>query len=108
MEIQSDLADTPSLNTFDQWARHPNRRIREAGAKLCARWANAGASHPQLRPLSSFILRAMSEGWPDPATAGAALYDLGQLAQFISKLEKRVEFAERTAAQLENQLWGGA
>ncbi len=75
--------------TFDRWAEHADSRIQATGLKLKATWCKEAAAVPALLPLTSFVARAVNEHWPDPATAGAMLHELGQLAAFIKTLEAR-------------------
>ena len=71
------------------------------GEALRSRWISTIGENPQLRGLLSFVSRAQSEGWPDPATAGAALKALYDLALHLKSVEG-------LAAERERALWEGA
>lgn len=71
------------------------------GEQTRERWLKVIGAQPRLRPLMSFISRAQVEGWPDPATAGAMLKELYELAGYINEIEG-------LAAERERVLWEGA
>ena len=81
------MTDKFPCETFDRWAEHADGRIQAAGMRLKSTWCKEAAAIPALIPLTSFVARAMNEHWPDPATAGAMLHELSQLAALIGTLQ---------------------
>jgi hypothetical protein len=73
-------------------------RIAQAGARLRTQWLENALIVPKLAPLTFFVARAHREHWPDPATAGAAVYDLNSLAEYIKALQERIAVYEGGAA----------
>jgi hypothetical protein len=62
-------------------------RISQAGARLRTQWLENALTVPKLAPLTFFVARAHRERWPDPATVGAAVYDLDAVATYVHELE---------------------
>jgi len=91
MRVYTDpINATPDpCESFRAWEGNPDDRIAFAGARLRVHWCEKALAIPALIPLTSIVMRAWRERWPDPATAGGMIYGLAQIADYITGLEAR-------------------